>query len=274
MLISIIGLGLIGGSFAKATTARTNHTVAGYNRTKSVLEEALRCGAIHKIVDSKTLNESDLVILGLYPELSAKYVKEHAAEFGKNTVVIDTSGTKTKICAELQGVAEEYGFTFIGCHPMAGKEKGGFKNADESLYCGASFIMATTEQNEKTAMVEQYAKDLGFSMIKRTTPAEHDSMIAFTSQLPHVLACAYILDKDAPNHKGFSAGSYHDVSRVARINAPLWDELFIENKDFLIPHIDSLIENLQLLRGAIEASDHQKLTELLTIAGETKKRID
>lgn len=274
MLISIIGLGLIGGSFAKATAARTDHTVAGYNRTQSVLDDALKCGAIHKVVDKDILNQSDLVILGLYPDLSVQYVKEHADDFGKHTIVIDTSGIKTKICNELSCVAKQHGFTFIGCHPMAGKERGGFSNADESLYDGASFLMATKEDNEKTALVENYAKEIGFGMIKRTTPEEHDSMIAFTSQLPHVLACAYILDEDAPNHKGFSAGSYHDVSRVARINAQLWEELFIENKDYLTSHVDELIANLGKLRDAISNSDHETLTALLEKACETKKRID
>ncbi len=274
MLISIIGLGLIGGSFAKATVSKTNHTVAGYNRSQETLKKALECGAIHKVVDDDILNKSDLVILGLYPELATKYVRDNAHKFGKDTVVIDSSGIKTKICEDLTEIARTHGFTFIGCHPMAGKEKGGFDNSCDDLYEGASFIMATKDDTPQTKMVEEYAKELGFGMIKRTTPKEHDSMIAFTSQLPHVLACSYILDKDAPNHKGFSAGSYHDVSRVARINAELWEELFIENKDYLTGHIDDLIDNLTKFRDLIKQADHKNLTELLELASNTKKRID
>ena len=274
MKIVVAGLGIIGGSLAKAIKKYTDHTVYGINRSPQPLQQALDCGAIDGIGTAESLREADVLILGIYPEAAVEFVRSHAADIGQNCVVIDTSGIKSEICPRLSALAEENGFTFVGFHPMAGKEKNGFGVSEADLFLGASALLIPG--NAPEAAVERIAglcKKIGFGRVVYTTPEEHDRMIAFTSQLPHVLACAYVFSPNCMNHKGFSAGSYRDVSRVANINAPLWSELFIENQKPLVKELDTLIENLTLIRNEIEKGDRETLTRLLHRGKEIKEAL-
>ncbi len=264
MNIAVVGLGIIGGSYCKAIKKYTDHYVIGINRTQKTAQKALEIGAIDEIGNHESLKKADLVILTMYPQADVEYIKKYGKYIKKGALVTDACGVKRAICPELEHLSKDYGFVFIGSHPMAGKEKNGFDVSDSELYKGASFIITPCGADRKDVdFLSSFALSLGFGIIKITTPEEHDRMIAFTSQLPHVLACAYVLSPCCPNHKGFSAGSYRDVSRVANINSSLWSELFLENKEPLVKELDILVENIGKIVDAVKKEDRQKLAELL-----------
>ncbi len=264
MNIAVIGLGIIGGSFCKAIKKYTKHYVIGINRTQATAQRALDSGAIDEIGTPESLSKADLVILAMYPQADIDFVEKNGRFFKEGSVVTDASGIKRAICPKMTELADKYGFVFVGSHPMAGKEKNGFDVSDADLYKGASFIITPCKTEHKyVEFLSDFAVSIGFGTVKISTPEEHDRMIAFTSQLPHVLACSYVLSPCCPNHNGFSAGSYRDVSRVANINSTLWSELFLENKEPLITELDILIENITKLKDAITADDKKTLTDLL-----------
>ena len=264
MKIAVIGLGIIGGSFCKAIKKHTDHYVIGVNRTRATAEQALRDGAIDEIGSAGTLSEADLIILCMYPQACVDYVRENGKYIRKGAIVTDSSGIKRAICPQLKALSEEFGFVFVGSHPMAGKEKNGYEVSEAELYEGASFIITPCgADDESVKTLAKLAIEIGFGTVKMSDPEEHDRMIAFTSQLPHVLACAYVLSPSCPNHNGFSAGSYRDVSRVANINSKLWSELFLENREPLMEELAELYRNLSALYGAIRDEDRERLAALL-----------
>lgn len=274
MNIAVIGLGIIGGSFCKAIKKYTDHYVIGINRTPETAQKALNVGAIDEIGSPEALSKADLVILTMYPQADIDYIRKNGCYIKKGAVVTDASGIKSAICPLLKELAQKYGFVFVGSHPMAGKEKNGFDVSDSELYKGASFIITPCGAEQKYVdMLSDFAKSIGFEMIKITTPEEHDRMIAFTSQLPHVLACAYVLSPCCPNHKGFSAGSYRDVSRVANINSRLWSELFLENKEPLVKELDILVENITKISDAIKSENTGELSDLLEQGHKVKESL-
>ena len=264
MKIAVIGLGIIGGSFCKAIKKHTAHTVIGINRTHSVAEQAKNDGSIDVIGTVESLGEADIIFLCMYPQACVDFIKENGKFIKKGALVTDSSGIKSAICPQLYELSQEFGFVFVGSHPMAGKEKNGYGVSEAELYKGASFIITPCGADEKYVnTLADLALSIGFGKIKITTPEEHDRMIAFTSQLPHVLACSYVLSPGCPNHNGFSAGSYRDVSRVANINSKLWSELFLENREPLITELDILIENITRIKDAIKDNDRETLADLL-----------
>ncbi len=274
MNILICGLGLIGASLAKTLKKNTNHTVLGWNRTESVTEKALRDGTIDRTGDVDALMaEADITFVNFYPEAIVPFILEHKDSFKKDSVVTDSCGIKTKICRALE--KENLNFYFIGAHPMAGREVGGYDNALDTLYDNASFIVTPvddTPRNKIDALVG-LADGMGFARTVVTTPEHHDEMIAFTSQIAHVLACSYVLSPLAPSHAGYSAGSYRDVSRVARINADMWADLFIDNKEALVKEIDDLVSNLMQFKYNIVNEDSQALKDLMNRANKIKEEI-
>ena len=264
MKIAVVGLGIIGGSYCKALKTHTAHTVIGVNRTRSVAEKALAEGAIDIIGTPESLSEADIIILCMYPQACVDFIKENGQYIRSDAIVTDAAGIKTALCPQLKELSGKFGFTFVGSHPMAGKEKNGFEASDENLFMGASFLITPCGAEQKAVnTLASLALEIGFGTIKVTTPEEHDRMIAFTSQLPHVLACAYVLSPSCPNHKGFSAGSYRDVSRVANINSKLWSELFLENREPLLAELKVLYENMSNLYEAIKNKDRETLAALL-----------
>lgn len=274
MNIAVVGLGIIGGSLAKALAKYTDHHIIGINRSSAPLQEALSCGAIHEIGTTEDLKRADLIFLGTFPEVAVEFVRTNAHLIPSNCIVADTSGIKGKICPQLSQIAKEHGFVFVGMHPMAGKEKNGFSASDADLFIGASNILVPGDApDEAVQLLINLSKKLGFGTVRLSTPEEHDRMIAFTSQLPHALACAYVFSPSCPQHKGFSAGSYRDVSRVANINATLWSELFIENQEPLLSEIDILIENLNSIKSAIQKGNREELTALLHKGKEIKEAL-
>lgn len=274
MNILICGLGLIGASLAKTLKKNTDHTVLGWNRTSSVTEKALRDGVIDRTADIDSLMaEADITFINFYPEAIVPFILEHKNSFKKDSIVSDSCGIKTKICRALE--KEKLDFYFIGAHPMAGREVGGYDNSLDTLYDKASFIVTPvdgTPRNKIDALVG-LAQGMGFARTVVTTPEHHDEMIAFTSQIAHVLACSYVLSPLAPSHAGYSAGSYRDVSRVARINADMWADLFIDNKEALVREIDDLVSNLMQFKYNIVNEDSPALKDLMNRANKIKEEI-
>jgi prephenate dehydrogenase len=262
--IVIVGLGLIGGSLAKAFTKYTDCHVAGIDSDPATVEAALACGAITKEGDNDDLRQADIVYLCLYPQADIDFVRAHLSAFGKHTVLTDVCGIKTKVCHGLCALAKEGGFVYCGAHPMAGTEKHGFSASRADMFKGASYILVPCGAPEPVQeLLRQTAFQLGFGRSVSTTPEHHDQLIAFTSQLPHALACAYVMSPCCPEHRGFSAGSYRDVSRVANINEVMWAELFLDNQTALTGELNTLIKNLSDIRDAVADGDQKRLEALL-----------
>ena len=276
MKIGIIGLGLMGGSLAKAISFGTEHTVWGTNRSPQAIQKALFVGAIEKELTKEDLALCDLVIVSLYPESTVDYIKENASLFKKGAVVIDISGVKRFVCDALYETATENGFVFIGAHPMAGLHLSGFEHSTAKIFNNSSMILTPYENtpDECVALVRDLFLKIGFTNIQMSTPDEHDKIIAFTSQLAHVVSNAYVKSPSALIHKGFSAGSYKDLTRVAYLNEDMWSELFLENRDNLINEIDSIVENLIQYRIAMENNDREGLAGLLRDGKLLKEQID
>mgnify|MGYP000921580461 CR=1 FL=1 len=263
--IGIVGMGLIGGSLGLALKQRTNHTVIGIDCDSAVIDAVLSSGAADK-TGVQHLNQADLVIIALSPDATVDFLNENAANLRPGTIVTDVCGVKRQIMKHCVPLCWERGLHFVGGHPMAGRERSGFANADACLFEGAYYIFTPPKGTPEHVvnLLKQVAMQIGCTGVTVTTPEHHDKMIAFTSQLPHVLAGAYVKSPNCPEHSGFSAGSYRDVSRVATVDETLWSQLFLLNKDNLCFEIDNLISNLKQYRDAVDAGNTQLIAEILS----------
>ena len=275
MTIGIVGLGLIGGSFAKAYHA-AGWQVFAHDVDASTLSFAQMAGAVDAPLTMDNLASCDLVLICVYPQAAVDYLRAAAPHIGKKPVVIDCCGTKRVVCDACFPLAKQYGFTYLGGHPMAGTHNSGFKYARENLYHGAPMVIVPPRYDDITLL--QRVKDLltpaGFGSISVTTADEHDAMIAFTSQLAHVVSNAYIKSPTAGSHKGFSAGSYKDMTRVAWLNPQMWAELFLENRDYLLHELDILAENLNRYSEALRKENLPELIQLLDEGRRRKEEVD
>lgn len=273
--VGIIGLGLIGGSLAKAFKKHTDHTVLGYNRTAVTSQRALEDEAIDGIMSLEELSLCDMVIIALYPDATIKFVKDNIATFKKGTVIMDCSGTKQKICTELSSLCHDNGLYFVGGHPMAGIERSGYKYSYAEMYEGATMILCRDQYTNLIALkaAEILFLEIGFGRVTVTDAATHDSNIAFTSQLAHVVSNAFIKSPTAKRQDGFSAGSYKDLTRVARLNEDMWTELFFDNKEPLCCEIETIIKNLQEYLDALNCNDKDRMKDLLREGREAKESI-
>jgi prephenate dehydrogenase len=274
--IGIAGLGLIGGSMAKALRNKTNNRIYGFDINTDVVEEAVSRNIIDRKLTPDNISQCDLIIIALYPEAAIEFVKNNAENISKNAIVMDCCGVKRLVCNALEPIAEKYGFTFIGAHPMAGLHMSGFAYSSEDMFKNASLVLCPHKKvrNEKIYILKGLFADVGFNNIQIATPEEHDRIIAFTSQLCHIVSNAYVKNDAALLHKGFSAGSYRDLTRVAKLNEHMWTELFLENKDYLAEELDELIQNLVKYKEAIIESDAEKLCNLLRDGRIRKETID
>jgi prephenate dehydrogenase len=275
-MIGVIGLGLIGGSMAKALNQSTDNAVYGFDTNPEVVQRAKLVNAIEEELTPEMIPLCDLVIIALYPEATREVLTKYAGAFKKDAIVMDTCGVKGTICPVGESLAKENGFYFIGGHPMAGLEHSGFEYARKALFSNASMILVPPT-GTPIAVVDRLKKlmvSIGFTNVQITTPEEHDRMIAFTSQLAHVVSSAYIKSPTAANHDGFSAGSYKDLTRVAKLNEGMWTELFLENPDNLADEIDAIIKNLQDYSDAIRGGDAETLCKLLREGRLRKEEID
>ncbi len=273
MVIQIVGLGLIGGSFCKAIRRSTDHTVLGMDISTKTVQQALREGAIHAEGTAATLKTADLVIVCLYPEQTISFLLEHREDFRKGGIVCDACGVKTAVVDAVSGSLDRSGVRFVGCHPMAGRELSGFGASKADLYDGASFILTPIAETDPDAIafLEEFARSIGFGQTVTASPTQHDRIIAATSQLAHVVSNAYIKSPTLREQAGFSAGSYLDLTRVAKLSEEMWTSLFLLNKDPLLFEIDTIIENLKQYRDAIAAGDADTLRNILREGRELKE---
>ncbi len=265
MKVGVVGLGLIGGSMAKAVKKKTEHEVIGWDISETIRYSAILMEAVHGFMEEGNPKDCDIVLIALYPQMTVDYIKEHAKDFKKGAVVVDCAGIKRAVCRQVQSVAEENGFSFVGAHPMAGVERSGFTYSTADMFNGATLIVTPYTGTDIGMMnaLSMFFKKLGFAKLKVATDAEHDQMIAYTSQLAHVVSSAYVKGALSSNFKDFSGGSFRDMTRVARLNETMWTELFLANGDNLANEIDGLIERMQAYSKAIRAEDADTLCQLL-----------
>ena len=275
MNVGILGLGLIGGSLARAY-ALEGHTVYACEKDPSMLSFAILAGAVHGKLDADTINGCDLILLAIYPNGSASWLEENARHISTSCLVMDCCGIKKEICARCFPLAKKYGFTFVGGHPMAGSQFSGFKYSRAGLFKGAPMVLVPPAFDDIVLLdrVKTALKPCQFGFFSVTTAEEHDKMIAFTSQMPHILSNAFIKSPTAGSHKGFSAGSYKDLTRVAWLNPQMWTELFLENKEPLLYELDHIINSLSEYKNAIENDDADTLRQLLKDGRLAKEKVD
>lgn len=275
MNVGILGLGLIGGSLARAY-ALEGHTVYAIQRNEAMLSFAMLAGAVHGKLDEKTIPKCDLILLAIYPDGSAGWLENNAHLIAKDALVLDCCGVKKEICSRCFPVATQYGFTFVGGHPMAGSQFSGFKYSRADLFHGAPMVLVPPVFDDISLLqrVKDALKPCHFGFFSVTTAEEHDKMIAFTSQMPHILSNAFIKSPTALRHKGFSAGSYKDLTRVAWLNPQMWAELFLENRDNVLFELDYYIDSLKQYQQAIRESDMDRLVQLLDAGKKRKEEVD
>lgn len=276
MKIGVIGLGLIGGSMAKAIRLNTEHEVYGTDIDRTVVMRAKVIEAINGELTEENIQECDMLILALYPDDTVEAVKKYASKIKKGAYVVDCAGVKEKVCREIPKFAQEYGFVFVGGHPMAGIEKIGFKYSNAKIFANASMIL-TPDKNIDIWVLEElknFFLEIGFGKITIKTPEDHDRIIAYTSQLAHVLSNAYVKSDTADEHRGLSAGSFKDMTRVAYLNERMWTELFFENKQNLIDEISVLIENLTVYKEKLESDDWDGMKQILAEGRMKKEQLD
>ena len=275
MKTAVIGLGLIGGSMAKAFSSVEGMEVFGFDTDAVTIARAKLEKAMHKELTKENIGECDFVFIALYPKATEKFLKEFSPFISQNTVVIDCGGIKRSICEKGFEMAEKYGFTFMGGHPMAGTQFSGFSHSRASLFQNASMILvpAKGETIETLQKTKEVLVSIGFKSVTISTAEEHDRIIAYTSQLAHVVSNAYVKSPNARVHKGFSAGSYKDLTRVAKLNPDMWTELFMENGDNLIFEIENITKELKKYSDAIKKGDREELRKLLADGSKIKESI-
>lgn len=275
MTVGVLGLGLIGGSLARAY-ALEGHTVYAADTDNQMLSFAMLTGAVSGALDEKTIPACELILLAIYPSGCADWLEANSRYIDPKALVLDCCGIKEEVCRRCFPIARQHGFTFVGGHPMAGSHFSGFKYSRATMFCGAPMVLVPPRFDDMALL--QWVKDAlspcHFGSFSVTTAADHDRMIAFTSQMPHILSNGYIKSPTAQHHKGFSAGSYKDLTRVAWLNAPMWAELFLENRENVLFELDTYLENLKAYRDAIASDDRDMLVALLDAGKRCKEEVD
>ncbi|MBP1542709.1 MAG: prephenate dehydrogenase [Oscillospiraceae bacterium] len=274
MNIAVVGLGLIGGSVCKALKANTFHHIMGIDTDPETIRKALEQGAIDEAIDESRLSEANLTIVALYPVPTVEFVKKNADKFRKGSIVIDMSGVKGYVVKNCTPVLDEQGVIFIGTHPMAGTENSGFDYATATLFRKASYILTPTESTPQIAidLVSTLGACMGFGQVVIATPEQHDANIAYTSQLAHVVSNAYVKSPALFRADGFSAGSFLDLTRVAKLNEEMWSSLFLCNKEALLNELNIIINSLGEYRDAMVNDDIDTLREILKTGRERKEK--
>nr|WP_325258080.1 prephenate dehydrogenase [uncultured Oscillibacter sp.] len=272
MNVGIVGLGLIGGSMAKSVKARTAHTVWGADLDQETMTLARMSGAIDGPLTEENLPSCGLILVAICPGAAVQWVKDHADRISPSAIVVDLCGVKRVVVKALAPVAERHGFAYIGGHPMAGKERGGFTASSEDLYVGASMILTPDQRTDMRLLetLKAFFLDIGFAGLTFSDPEEHDRIIAFTSQLAHITSSAYVKSPEAQRRRGFSAGSFQDMTRVARLDEDMWTELFLDDADYLVRELDILIGNLTAYSDALKSGDAERVRALLREGRELK----
>lgn len=275
--VSFIGLGLMGGALAMGIRKQGPDKICAFDINEEVLEDALRKEVIDWGVSEpegirQILRVSDLVVICLYPQLALDFILEYMEDFKKNAVITDITGVKKLLVDHLKGVLREDLDLILG-HPMAGSEKEGFGNADDAIFKERNYILVPQPENkpENLSFIKEIIRNLGFVNIVETTAEVHDQKIAFTSQLCHVIASALVDSEEDLHITDYEGGSFGDLTRIAMINAGMWTELFICNKEALVDQIEKFEKSMDTMKKMIQAEDSDGLTEILSNV--RKKRI-
>ena len=276
MTIGIVGLGLIGGSLARSIKVHTDFEVLGMDINPQTMLQANLLGAIDGTLTEDNLARCDVVLVALYPAAIVTWITDHQDAFRPGAWVIDCGGVKEAVCTPLNALAQGKSWHYCGGHPMAGREFSGFRYAKDDLFDRASMILTPPRDAgpEVLTWLKDFFLTIGFRRVQFTTPREHDEMIAYTSQLAHVVSSAYVKCPLAQKHRGFSAGSFADMTRVAKLNEDMWTELFFDNRDALLLEINGLIDRLAAYRDALAAEDHQAMKQLLREGREIKEALE
>ena len=275
--ILIIGLGLMGGSYAIALK-RKGYRVEAITRSQSSVDYALGHGLIDRgetFPDPEMIKNADIAVFALYPHVFREWIRENGGLFRPGTVITDVTGVKRAVIDDINAMLPE-GVEFIAAHPMAGREVYGVENATDAIFRDANYIVVPTEKNspETVELCESFGRELGFRRVTRLTPEKHDRMIAFLSQLTHCIAVSLMCAGDDPDIVEYTGDSFRDLTRIAKINENMWSELFLLNKDALVGQIDGFSKELARMRDAIEKDDTQTLKEMMIRSTERRKLFD
>ena len=275
MTVGILGLGLIGGSLARAYT-KAGHQVYVFDTDNQMVSFAQLAGVVEDVLDTSSISKCELILLAIYAGASGRWLEEHAPYVSSDAMVIDCCGIKKDICKIGFSLAQQFGFTFIGGHPMAGSHYSGFKYSRSNLFQGAPMVLVPPKFDDPVILsrAKELLSPCGFGSFSVTTAEEHDKMIAFTSQMPHIVSNAYIKSPTATNHKGFSAGSYKDLTRVAWLNPEMWAELLLSNRENVINELSLYIDSLEQYKDALLKQNESKLIELLEEGRKRKEEVD
>ena len=275
MTVGICGLGLSGGSLAKAYKL-SGAKVLGFDTNEGICTLAMADGAIDGLLTDETIRECELILVAVYPLAAMEYMRRIAPLLKKETMLIDCCGTKRMVCEEGFRLANEHGYTYVGGHPMAGTHFSGFSASRANLFQGACMVIVPPVRDDIALLerVRTLLSPAGFGRYSVTTAEEHDRVIAYTSQMAHAVSSAYIQNPTAREHHGFSAGSYRDLTRVAWLSPGMWSELFLENKEYLCEEIDVFIGKLTEMRDAIASGDKEHLYDILAEGSRIKKEVD
>lgn len=272
MKIMIIGLGLIGGSYAEGLKEK-GHTIYGYDTDEKVLKEAIELNIIEPNTSIENIKIANLVVLCLYPNHNIEFIKKYGHMFHKKQVITDVSGTKVYMLNEIKNILPK-AITYISHHPMAGGEKKGFNNRNKEKFKNANFIIIGNKKSRKMEPLFEIAYDLGFANTLVTTAKKHDELIAFTSQLTHVIAVSLVNSDSMAETKDATGDSYRDLTRIAKINEVMWTELFIENKHALLKKIKQFKKSLRELETLIKNENREEIKKMLVKAREKRQTFD
>lgn len=274
MKIAVVGLGLIGGSLCKTLKEKCSYTLWGLDADSDVCKKALEEKCVDEIIEKEKLSEADITFVCLHPETTVKFIKKNAQLFKKDAIVCDVCGVKGYITEKCEGILKKNNIYYVGTHPMAGREFSGFDYSQDSLFDGADFIITKTENTDKASAkkIAALAKEMGFGEVVYSTPEEHDRIIAYTSQLAHIVSSAYIKSPTLEKQQGFSAGSFLDMTRVAKLNEKMWTSLFLMNRKAIKFELDMLIAHLKEFRSAIKYEDDEELVKLLADGRKRKEK--
>ena len=272
MKILVVGLGLIGGSLCKALKKYTYHTVTGCDLNHDIENAALRDVALDNVFDG-SFEDYDLIIIALFPQATEVFFNDNASKISKNTLITDVCGIKGEFSDRMKAIAEANGLRYVGIHPMAGKEFGGYYNSTADLFVKANFIIAPFEDSDEkdTELLKKVASEIGAGKIVVTSPENHDKMIAYTSQLAHIVSSAYVKSPELGLECGFSGGSFQDMTRIATMNEKMWTDLFMQNRENLQYELDTLITNLNKYSEALKSGDKDKMRALIAEGRELKE---
>ncbi len=265
MNVGIVGLGLIGGSLGRTLVKKTKDKVFAVDVSKKAMMDGKLLSAYNSELTLDNVKDLDVIFFSLYPNALEVELERYCPLLKDGCLVLDMCGNKRKPVAQMKRLSEKFPkLNFISTHPMAGREFSGVNHSTATLFDKASMILVPVKADLKTiANLKQYCLDIGFSSVVITTAERHDEIIAFTSQLAHLVSSSYIKSKTAESFMGFSAGSFRDMTRVARLSPEMWSQLTIDNADFLVNELDSIINSLTEYKTALKNKDKDKMKELL-----------